>query len=389
MNTFFQKKKLITVLFAALILFSCSNRDSVERISFNMQQEATHQLSEVFKITGPEEGDYFNNFMKIDFLSNGNLIVLEMNATRFFEFSPDGQLLHVIGREGRGPGEFNLISSFVVTPEDSLHVYERNSARQHIFYKSGDEWRPVREAMSVPDIYNRQFAYDIPGKIHSYEDDHYVAQFKNTITPRDTTTKIYEFIAKTDTDLRLSGRFKFFRSVWNSAVYRIENRSSAADTRSDFQGSFYHFHPRTGNVILVHNNSNKIESLSENGELEALGRLPFEKFPIDMEKNKEWLELISDYPPEQLELIHSRFLPHEPFYNTILLDGDTLWVQLSREDKTLPNWIVTTLDGEILKVFYGPDGFGRIIVRDNRMYGVYHGLFFEPALAGYELTPID
>lgn len=388
MNSFYQIKRVFAAIFVTLLVLSCSNSDTVERISFNMPQEATHELNEVFKLTGPEEGDFFNNFMNVDFLGNGNLIVLEMNATRFFEFSPDGELLQVVGRRGRGPGEFTHIWNFVLTPDDSLHVYEMNSGRQHVFYKTGEEWLPVRETVSVPNLYDRSFVYDIPRKIFHNEGEGYYAQFGSTVTPHDTTTKHYNFLMETDVDLRSTGDFKFLYPVVSTAVYRSDGFSTG-DYHRDFRRSFFHYLTDIGKVILTHNDSNKIELLSEHDEPVTIGHLPYEQFPLDMEKNREWLGLISNYSDDRLKLIHSKFLPHEPFYHNVLLDGDTFWIELNRQDKELPNWIITTLEGEILKVFHGPEDLKRAVVREDRLYGVYHGYANEPALAGYELTAIE
>ena len=53
----------------------------------------------------PADGTIIGAVSDLDVLPNGEIIVLDGQAKELMVFSPDGNLVRTLGREGEGPGE--------------------------------------------------------------------------------------------------------------------------------------------------------------------------------------------------------------------------------------------------------------------------------------------
>ena len=71
-------------------------------------------------------------------LSDGRILVADGGLSpRLSVFSPAGEALGTIGREGDGPGEHGLIGSVQAGPDDSIFVYDRGHQRLSVFASDG------------------------------------------------------------------------------------------------------------------------------------------------------------------------------------------------------------------------------------------------------------
>ena len=69
----------------------------------------------------------------------GNLYVLDSGNHRIQKFSPEGQYLSTIGRQGQGPGEFHFPTSLDVDKNDTLFVCSQFSKKIQVLDSSGKE----------------------------------------------------------------------------------------------------------------------------------------------------------------------------------------------------------------------------------------------------------
>ncbi|MEX1120647.1 MAG: hypothetical protein WED82_00840 [Balneolales bacterium] len=351
-----------------LLTISCSGED-LSTEAPEMPGNVTHDLTKVFQIEELEENLFLNYIRQLEFLSNGNIMILG-EPKQLIEINTQGELLSIIGREGRGPGEFSTINRFVITPDDTLHVFDSANARHQIFARNSDEqWILARGKITETQA-DQKLIIDFP--VHVYEsDDHaYRALMKNRVGFSDTTTMYHNFIMEADHNLKPSRPVSFLKPVQDAAVYR-SNVSVATDSNFRFRRAFYLYNSAKREIIYIKNTSNKITVIDDKGTERNAGHLPFEHYSLNKEIVDDYINSYSNfgYESDRIQLIRSKFLDREPYYVNIFLDESQLWVQLSRKDKAAPDWVITSLTGDIQAVFKGPEDFRPIAVHNGRLYG--------------------
>lgn len=69
----------------------------------------------------------------LDVDGRGRVYVGDMTTATITVLRPDGGVERVVGRRGKGPGEFGMIANVQVLPGDSLLVFDREQARLTVF----------------------------------------------------------------------------------------------------------------------------------------------------------------------------------------------------------------------------------------------------------------
>jgi DNA-binding beta-propeller fold protein YncE len=92
--------------------------------------------------------DTFNKPSDVLIAPNGHIFVADGHGpgsnARIMKFSADGKFIKAWGKEGSGPGEFNLPHSLAMDSKGRLFVADRGNNRVQIFDQEGkflDEWR--------------------------------------------------------------------------------------------------------------------------------------------------------------------------------------------------------------------------------------------------------
>ncbi len=74
----------------------------------------------------------------------GYVLATTFGATEIVEFDKDGRLLRILGRRGRGPGEYQRIQSIVSSQLDSLYVFDGRSLRMTVLSPDREVSRTMR-----------------------------------------------------------------------------------------------------------------------------------------------------------------------------------------------------------------------------------------------------
>ncbi len=80
----------------------------------------------------------------IVFDAQGNWIILDSGNHRIQEFSPDGQFLATIGRQGQGPGEMSFPASLDLDSSGKLVISDPNNQRIQLLTPNGKEFKTIR-----------------------------------------------------------------------------------------------------------------------------------------------------------------------------------------------------------------------------------------------------
>lgn len=83
-------------------------------------------------------------------LSDGRLALLDLDRKAVVLLTPEGKLLGVTGRDGAGPGEFQLPLWLGRCGADTLYVWDRGLVRVSILSPAGDLVREFRPAITAP-----------------------------------------------------------------------------------------------------------------------------------------------------------------------------------------------------------------------------------------------
>lgn len=79
----------------------------------------------------------------IDFAADGSFVVADVRGSRITRYGPDGRLLAVLGRRGRGPGEFQAPLFPVLDDRGRIHVLDLQQPRISVFNPDGSLLRMV------------------------------------------------------------------------------------------------------------------------------------------------------------------------------------------------------------------------------------------------------
>jgi len=111
--------------------------------------------------TGPEGSDgALVNPQSLTVDEGGRVYVADQKPATIKVFSPDGELIRTIGRDGEGPGEFRV--AFIATWKNRLVVHDPQAARTSVFDTSGSFLKTWHSAC----CYWTQISVDDSGRIY-------------------------------------------------------------------------------------------------------------------------------------------------------------------------------------------------------------------------------
>ncbi|MEX1011829.1 MAG: hypothetical protein WDZ29_07185 [Balneolaceae bacterium] len=381
-----QKKTLLHFLFVVLLIGnSCSSNDRFVPESFNLPHESTHRLVERFRISQPSPEVFFSTIAIIHILRDGNIVVRNYPEYHLIELNPDGEVVEVISRSGRGPGELLQATISFLTKDDSLHIRDAMSRRHLVLAKNEQgEWEVARERVAITVVDGERVEF-IPGRLISGSDHEDYGLFSIYPGQRDTLTKHYTYVAHVDVNLTRKSDPSRIQPVEDLAIHRTDNSITVSNNNRFFE-AFYQYDPVRDEVMYITNTSNEIIGIDSSGDEFVKGYLPFERFQPDDSDIERSMENSTYYYRGMESIIRDKLLPHEPYYRKVILDEERLWIQFSRSDTTQPNWMITTTEGNITATFIGPGDIERVQIRGQRMYGSVEGSDGTVYLVGYELT---
>ena len=108
----------------------------------------TVDMTEVYRVGGvnAQEWAFFGPALPMSFDGAGNLLVLDVVNNRIVVIGPDGRLVRVVGREGEGPGEFQLSVVIAVWRDGRFAVPDMGHSAIQVFNPDGKLERFVKLA---------------------------------------------------------------------------------------------------------------------------------------------------------------------------------------------------------------------------------------------------
>jgi len=110
-----------------------------------MESPAEIQLQELWRIGGDSDadGEFFGLITDIGVHPSGDVYLLDMQLSEVKAFTPDGEYLRSIGREGEGPGEFRRPSGVFFDPNGNIGVVQSRPSRLVMLTPDGTPAEPL------------------------------------------------------------------------------------------------------------------------------------------------------------------------------------------------------------------------------------------------------
>lgn len=383
----------IAFLISTMLLVGCGKQQS--EINLNPQElpsEPSITLEEVATIES--FGNYYFSGLHAPVIAeNGDLIFRGFNSQKLFLISAEGELLQTIGRDGRGPGEFQSIHSMVMAPGDTLHVFDYNNMRQQLFASNGSEWAPAGEIERIrPSADTPGLKYFAPSSVFD-ADNKRMGLFKNRIVPGDTATMYHSWLAELNHNLNPVDDEKILLKPSEDAM--VINITG---------GMLVNSHPYSYKLFRAWNSAEELHAEVSNkdavlrlyetdGEVDRTIQLPYEEAEPDQASQNEYEQRLAERHGNDIAAeAHQKSLPFKPLVNDFLIDDEgRYWLQMSRLEEDSPNWITFGPDGELLGglTFTSDSDEGTstrpLAVHNNRMYTLHYDNF-EPSLRIYDVS---
>ena len=177
--------------------------------------------------------------------ADGNAYVSDRQLTEVSKFSPEGEFLGFIGREGEGPGEYRRIGHVFMTPNGEIAVMQRMPGKIIPVRQDGTPGTTVE----LPDFLEGAPAYFIYGDMVGTDLVLSVRQFQRTDTGGSMTTSLLRIDASGELVARLS-EAQFTRDPSMMTVDEKEN--AAVLWTHDKAGNLYVYDQFDGYSIDVY-----------------------------------------------------------------------------------------------------------------------------------------
>lgn len=369
----------ITLIALTFFVLSCSSQENRTEAESSLPEEPSVKMNTI-TATMEAENHFFSGIRGLVISSEGDFLVNDRGLQAFLLFDSDGTYQSTIGNEGRGPGEFADIRHFLLTPDDVLHVFDRNNSKHHILANEGGEWREQSQ-IELRQLQSESIHAFFPRKIVDMDvsegEKKYLALFRNNIGFRDTTTVYHEWLAWVDEEMKPMGDEKLFLDYAEAAVtVRTENSISVSSHPAGHR-RFMEYDSDNRIVVMANGATGEIITNDLERESSSSIQIPVEIVPIDSNDKNEYLDNIRrGLGPQAANRANELYLNHEPVIRQfVLADDGRYWIETVRLDDELPDWIIVDQAGEITGSFHTDQisedlqSFRLYEVKGNRMYG--------------------
>ena len=367
---------------AALGLFTAAGLSSVHTDAADVLGAVDVKLEEIFR-TGhdaDEEGPLFSIVRRIAVNSEGLVYVANWGSASVYVLSQTGQLVSEIGREGRGPGEFDRVDDVFVDDGDAVIVWDGSQWRVTVFTPS--EHR-VAETISVAEA-----GASHPSRLIGVVREGFLVSFR---TPYGTTPEWAPELERSVDVFLLDRNGRRKKGLPLASLPERESiTKSTASTMSVSVMPFGRIPQFTlGPDELLYsgwNDAIKITVQSMDGATQRILEHEHEALPVT---SADLSELFDNASEGRRRTLRETTLPKtKPAYRQfVVADDGRLWVQLSAEHgASTAACLILNADGSVLDTVDLPSGLRLEAIRHEKAYGVLTTDDGIPLVAGYAIT---
>lgn len=288
----------------------------------------------------------------------GHVFRYDQNDVVIKKYSPSGELVGTIGREGRGPGEFVRIAALQVYDEQ-LKVYDADLMRISFF--------DIESREQVRSFLLEYESWDIEGAKYLF--------------PR-TFTMIgnQRYLVSVQTEKEEGERYSAYylvnevNEIISEKIVETQNKTThIGNTKAGYRAGITLPFSDRGEIVMsnsghiYHMNTGEflIRKYNIEGELEKAFYMPFEKDPLEEQ------EVLDQYHPNMHPVFDDVEYPETwPAIEQILIDDENrMWVAAIVNDKTIHQWfIIDETSGDLLATFDWPRSKKVFAIQNGKLY---------------------
>lgn len=294
----------------------------------------------------------------------GRVFIADNRQKTIGVFEPNGSFLTHIGREGRGPGEFDNIRKLQIV-NDNLYVFDPAQFRVTVFSLSTFlDKETIMLARNRSKYTELKTTFPWIHDIYVLRDESFLAKF---ISSEPRVTKDWD---TQDTE----GSVYFLDGAGNIVGEKlVEFRE---DTRVDYKGltvPVYSFYGRTLTVLdennlffLAEPQDFLIKVYNMDGTYSHCFYYPITKISLNQESALQ-------YNSTDLFIRNMKYIDYLPKAWPVLVDlkidnQNRIWVATTVEDMSIYEWWVLESSGELITKFKWPRDESIKLIRDNYIY---------------------
>lgn len=353
-------------------LIGCGESDEVQDLGEWILVEKGLSLTKTLQVN-ETENFYFGSTGDLAVTSDGHMVVVDPEASNIKVLEPDGTLIDTLGREGRGPGEFQDLSDVQVARGDSLFVYDNEQSRLTVFAPA-PSWELTRTvALSHK-----------AGRIGSLLvlENHFVGFFGSSFSgdgvirpPPRPLRLVQESGVLGDTlFLARSGRFAI---VSTDGGMRGASVPFSRHTEVAIGPDSHFYHGRTDSLRIV--------ARAPDGTSRIVAAVPVDPLPVrDVERDS----VLESYGGELRSIVDSALPGTKPaFTDLVVADDGRLWVQRPKEgpDVKTSSWWVLHPEKKTIHNVDLPRKVELQVIQDGQAHGTSTTEAGAPTLIRYQI----
>lgn len=309
---------------------------------------------------GVDELTLLGHITKIAVDDDGRIYLADYSANTIHVFNPDGSILHQIGREGSGPGEFRSIYDMNIDDE-KLYVLDHSEMRMSLF---------SLDTFEIKDIISLQFTGDrveelsrhYPRFFYILDDGHYLMQFVPHLFLSEDESRTQEYYIVSGEGAIKSDRI--LELPWGRDILTDREIPTAFEIP---YGRRSLLNVSDDKIYYLWTEELAVKKYDLEGNYISAFYHPVEKSIFNLQ---EVLSLEEFDNPQSRRLIRDGYLPDTwPAVQDLVIDDkNRFWISITDKNKDTNEWWILEQNGEIVTRFTWPEERRIQIVRDGHIY---------------------
>jgi hypothetical protein len=323
----------------------------------------TWQLEEVWRAGGDDDEVFFGIITKVLTDDEGNVYMLDSQLSEVKVFSPDGEFLRTLSRQGTGPGEIQGATDMLLTADGNLGLVQSFPGKIIKIDLAGDPAGTVAPASGDPTQGGLMAVVDA----QQAGGNLVMGGISIAVNPAEQTQTRTNFLASFDDEGKELARYEEKAVHWDFKNFVL----------SEKQQYFVHFRhwavgPDGRVYAAPYRNRYAINVYQPDGTLDRVIEREYTSWERD-ERSRKIIDTIMAGQSRQFPFeIRTEIEETEADISSIHTGPEgTLWVRSSRSNQDQPDGIMMTYD-----VFDAQGGFEKQVAIACEGDGFEDGLFF-------------
>ncbi|MEX0723594.1 MAG: 6-bladed beta-propeller [Gracilimonas sp.] len=321
----------------------------------SVEFEQEHSYGEIYPaLLAPQL--FFGAEVAVD--NEGNVYRADKAQRTILVFDGEGNEIQQIGRDGRGPGEFQAITAIGIH-EDLLSVFDGTLSRISVFNIKNFEL-----IESIP-VDPKAWANKVEAKYYSprammpVDNEMYLTAVFEEKEDGSTYSGYYMMDNKAQI---VSGKITETLNKNNHVGKAIDGHSVGIRLTFSVQGKIAV--APSGKVYHINTGEFLIKAYNETGSMENAIYYPFEKDGLEEQ------EVLNEYHPNMHPALDNAEFPNSwPALESLIIDDENrIWVSAIVDDKNIRQWYILEESGELLAVFPWSRDSEILTIRKGKLY---------------------